>query len=101
MARWLLLGIAVVMNIATVLVALSPSVVTYAEILPPNIVCSTCPPEAQAAVIRAAAVGRAQIQSLVASNASLLIGLAIANLAAVGLFVWFSRSKSKQETSHG
>ena len=97
MARWLILALAGVMNIATVLVAWAPSVVTYAEVLPPNFACSTCTPEMQAAVIRAAAVGRAQIQSLVASSASLLVGLAIGNLAVLGLLPWFSRPKPKQE----
>jgi hypothetical protein len=99
MARWLILAIALAINVAIVLVALAPSVVTYAEVLPPNMVCSPCTPEAQAAVIRAAAVGRAQIQSLVASSAPLLVGLAIANLAVLASFMWLSRQKPKQVAS--
>ena len=99
MARWLLLALALASNTATVLVALAPSVVTYAEILPADFGCSTCTREAQAAVVRAAASGRAQVQSLVASNTLPLLGLAMANLVVFGLFMWLSRQNTQQVDS--
>jgi len=92
MARWLLFTVAVLVNVAAVLVALSPSVVTYADVQPAGVTCTTCTAEAQAAVIRAAAIGRAQIQSLVGSNEWLLIAIALANVAVVGALVWMLRS---------
>ena len=94
MTRWLLLAAAVLLNVALVLVALSPSVVTYAEIQPPGISCPSCSPDEFTAVKQAAAVGRAQVQSLVASNGWLLLGLAIANIVVVMVLVWMLRSNS-------
>ena len=92
MTRWLLLAIAVAANISTVLVALAPGVVTYADVQPAEATCATCTVEAQTAVIRAAAIGRAQIQSLVSSNAWLLIAIALVNVAVVVALVRMLRS---------
>ena len=92
MTRWLLLIVAVLVNVAAVLVALSPSVVTYADVQPKGVTCIACTAEAQTAVIRAAAIGRSQVQSLVGSNAWLLVTLALVNVAVVGALVWMLRS---------
>ena len=98
MARWLLLAVAVVANVAAVFVAFSPSVVTYADVQPSGVTCTTCTSEAQAAVIRAAAIGRAQIQGLIQSNAWLLVALALVNIAVVGALIWMLRSNRTIES---
>src|SRR5690242_13159537 len=94
MARWVLLGVSVLLNVALILVALSPSVVTYAEVPPKGVSCPGCDTTALA---RAAEAGRAQIQSLIASNTWILVGLAIANLAVVVALIWVLRSNSRPQ----
>src|SRR5215831_7696428 len=94
MARWILLGAAIVTNVLVVLVALAPGLVTYAEVQPSGITCATCTSEAYAALVRAAAIGRAQIQGHVTSNTWLILALALANLIVVGALFWMLRSNS-------
>jgi len=93
MARLILLAIAVISNALLVLVAIAPGFVTYAELPPSGVACATCTTaEAQLALVRAAAVGRAQVQSLVRPNSWLLFAIALLNVAVVGVLVWMSRS---------
>jgi len=74
-------------------VALAPGLVTYAEIAPAGVTCTTCvTPEVQSALIRAAAIGRAQIQSLIQSDVWLIATIALVNAAIAGAFVWMLRS---------
>jgi predicted membrane-bound mannosyltransferase len=97
MFRWLILALALVTNIAFVLVALSPSVVTYADVVPSELTCPSCTSEALAAVVQAKTAGRRQIQNLVGSNVWLLIGLALTNFGLILMLVWSSKSVPKSQ----
>jgi len=98
MKRGLLLLIVVLANAAAVAIAVAPGVVTYAEVQPAGVTCATCTPEALAAIARAAAAGRVQVQQLVQSNAWLLIAIALLNVLVVGALVWRLRSNSTPHT---
>jgi hypothetical protein len=92
MKRALLLVGVILSCVALGLVGLSPAIVTYAELPPVGISCNSCStPDVSLALAKAAAAGRAQIQSLAMSNGWLLVVLGAVNaLCAVGLF-WPSR----------
>jgi predicted MFS family arabinose efflux permease len=81
---WLTIAAVVVLNAALLFFALAPGVVTYAGLPPAGVVCSSCAsPEVQVALTQAAAVGRAQIQSLVLSKVWWVGALALGNIAIV------------------
>jgi hypothetical protein len=98
MTRWVLLVVAVAVNMVAVAVALAPAFVTYAERVP-AIHCESCSsPEVRKALTEAAAVGRAQMAGSIHSNSWLLIALGVANIAIVAVLVWMLRSNSTVET---
>jgi hypothetical protein len=81
---WFTIAAVLVANAALIFFAVAPGVVTYAELQPAGITCSSCTsPEVQAALTRAASAGRAQIQGLVLSHMWWVAALAIANFVVV------------------
>jgi hypothetical protein len=84
MKTWLVVIAVVLLNLAIVLVAMTPAVVTYAQLPSPGVGCSACSnPEVQTALARAAEVGRAQIQGLVISHSRWVSALALVNVSVV------------------
>jgi len=82
--RWLLISIVILANVAAVLLALAPTLVTFAEVLPHGINCASCSsPEVTAALIHAASAGRAQVIGVASSYSWLLVAVACFNVAAV------------------
>jgi hypothetical protein len=89
MARKLLFAIVVVANAALVLLAMTPGIITFAEIPPKEVVCDVCSTvEAQRALVRAMSMGRAEIQSLVRSNIWPLAMVAALSVAAAAGLLW-------------
>jgi hypothetical protein len=100
MIRWLIFTAVVVANLAVAFVALAPGAVTYAEIAPVGVTCSTCSnPEVQAALIRAAAAGRAQIISLIDSSARGVIAVATLNIVLAGALLLRLRTNAETDTN--
>ncbi len=82
--RWFLIGAVLLANIAAVLFALLPTLVTFAEVLPDGVYCAACEsPEVKAALIRAASAGRLQVIGISSSYNWLFIFVASFNVAAL------------------
>jgi hypothetical protein len=82
--RWLIVLFAVVLNIAGLVLVAAPMLVSYAEIPSRNVTCETCgTPEVQAALARAAAVGRNQVVGQLDRVFPVLVALGLINVAAI------------------
>jgi heme/copper-type cytochrome/quinol oxidase subunit 2 len=90
------------LQVALVAIALSPALVTFAELPPSGVSCSTCSSaEVQIALIRAAAVGRAQIQQLVFSQVWVLVGIALLAIGVAVRLAILSRERKNGGTTEG
>lgn len=84
MARWLLVLCVLMANVVAVGLAIAPTIVTFAEVVPKGIDCSSCySTEIQQVIIRAASAGRSQIIGLIVSYQWLFVLVAFANMAAL------------------
>lgn len=102
--RWLLMCVVFLANVEAVFLALAPTLVTFAEVLPHGINCTLCgSPEVTAALIRAASAGRAQVIGVASSYSWLLVAVACFNLAAViaALFIPALTRRSRSYAKSG
>ena len=89
MSRFLIFTFIVLANVAGVTLALVPSLVTFAQILPAGIDCSSCgSAEVKSALIQAASLGRAQVISTINFTSVGVILAALFNVAVVGAILF-------------
>ena len=101
MKHWITFFVAVLLNLAGIFFALSPGLVTYAEVPPKEISCSLCStPEVQQALIRAVALGRSQISGLLQSNTWLIITVGAINVVLIGGLLLVS-ALTRRSSGHG
>mgnify|MGYP007034350743 CR=1 FL=1 len=94
MIRWCLFLLTVISNLILVVSSVGAGFVTWTEIVPEGISCSACSqPEVQAALIKAADLGRSQILSNL-PNVWFISGLALFNILVIGLLLFKFRYNS-------
>jgi hypothetical protein len=92
MIRWGLFLLAVISNLVWVVASVGAEFVTWAQVVPKSISCSSCSqPEVQAALIQAATFGRSQILNQLPS-VWFVSGLALFNILVIGLLLFKLRS---------
>ena len=90
--RYFILFSIITLNGFLVFLALSPGIVTYAEIIPQAVQCSLCDNvEVQKALLKAASSGRAQITSLIQNNSIIILAACISNCILVALLLFSSK----------
>jgi hypothetical protein len=99
MKRFAIFGVVLLANIFAVLIALSPSLVTYAQVIPDGITCTGCNgADVQSALIRAANAGREQVIGTVQSQSHWLILAALLNTLVIGLLLFVPALASERAT---
>jgi len=92
--RWAPLVLAILVNLSVLAWATMPMLITYAEIPPPEITCESCAaPDAQRALARAAAAGRAQVLRQAERVFPILVGLSLFNVALLAIVLLQSRRR--------
>lgn len=89
MKRLIILLSTILINFALGSFAVVPGMVTYAEIVPPNLNCPDCSnPEVQQALLRAVACGRQQVLNFYEHGAWVIYLLCAVNVAFVALVIF-------------
>lgn len=98
MKRAPIIAIALILNGAIYLMAISPALVTWAHAAPTYIMCSVCnSAEVQEALAAAVDVGRMHVLSLVRTFSWPVIALCIANVALTVAASWRRSSNQPME----
>lgn len=93
MSRSVLAIISLLANFTLAFLAFSPRMVTFAQVAPKGIACSSCTtPDVQAALVAAADAGRSQVLGIIAPL-WLVVLLALASSAACLLMIMLKRNK--------
>jgi hypothetical protein len=88
MIRWALFLLTVITNLFWAASSLVAGFVTWAQIVPKEVTCITCnQPEVQAALIKAASIGRSQIISTLPS-VYLVSALALFNILVIAVLLF-------------
>ena len=91
--KWFLLLAFVAINVVVAFFALVPGLITYADVPPEGITCSSCTePEVQKALTAAATYGRGTILRQLNTSANWVLGLVVFNTVAFSLALFFRRS---------
>lgn len=99
MILWSLFFLTVIANLLWAVLSIGTGFITWAEIVPKEISCSLCAqPEVQAALIKAASIGRSQIISTLPST-WLVSALALFNIVVIAflLFNYHANPSFKQD----
>ena len=96
--KWLVLLIAIATNVLMWLIVISPTLVTWAQVVPDGIACGQCnAPDVRHALALAADAGRGQMSHPIQVAAKWVAGLGVLNILVVAYLI-FGKGRHKGST---